>query len=85
MGNNLAEERVDAEWIGLARLNAKGSDSIRSELDALVKDRSLHQTGLVDLFHRFTAKGHEICDAYVPGQWLDVDDATNLLPAGKFL
>ena len=85
MGKNLAEECVDTECFGLARLNAKGSDPLRTELDALVEDGSLHPEGLVDRFYRLSTKGHELYDAYVPGQRLDVDDTTNLLPAGKFL
>ena len=85
MGKNLAEECVDADWIGLARLDAKGNDLVHTELDPLSEDGSLHPEGLVDRFYRLSTKGHEIYDAYVPGQWLDVDDATNLLPAGTFL
>ena len=69
----------------LARLKAKGNALVPSELDALVKDGSLHQVSFVNLFHRLSMKGHDSCVAYAPGQWLDVDDAINLLPADRFL
>ena len=85
MGKNLAEECVDAECFGLARLNAKGNNLIHTELDSLAEDGSLHQANLVDLLHPLAAKGHEICVVYLPSQWLDVDDAADLLAAGKVL
>ena len=85
MGKDLAEECVDADWIGLARLNAKGNNLVHTELDALAEDGSLHQASLVDLLHRLAAKGYEICVVYVPSQWLDVDDAADLLAAGEVL
>ena len=85
MGNRLDHHEIHAEWIGLARLNEKGSAAVRAELKALAEDGLLPTASLVDLFHRLAGKGHEIRVVYVPGQWLDVDDAADLLAAGQFL
>lgn len=85
MGHDIAEDQIDGEWIGLVRMSAKGSEIVRQELEALQKDGLQKTAGLVDLFDRIAKKGHEIGVVYVPGQWLDVDDATDLIAAGRFL
>ncbi len=85
MGHDMAEADIDAEWIGLVRMTDKGSAIVRDEIDALQKDGKLASSGLVELFHRIAEKGHKIGVVYVPGQWLDVDDATDLIEAGRFL
>ncbi len=38
-----------------------------------------------DPFVRLAEKGTSIRVIYVPGQWLDVDDAADITKAGKFL
>lgn len=85
MSHDLVEEKIDAEWIGLVRMTDKGSEIVRDEIDALQKDGHLQKAGLVELFDRIANKGHKIGVVYVPGQWLDVDDATDLIAAGRFL
>lgn len=85
MKHELAEDKIDAEWIGLVRMTDKGSQIVRDEIDALKKDGLLQKAGLVELFDRLANKGHKIGVVYVPGQWLDVDDATDLIAAGRFL
>ncbi len=85
MGADLATTDIHGEWIGLARMTERGSEIIRDEMDALQKEGKLNTAGLVDLFHRIANKGHKIGIVYVPGQWLDVDDASDLSAAGRFL
>jgi len=85
MGPNVAEAGIHGEWIGLARLSAKGSALVREELEAMIKEGGLQKASLVELFNRLVDKGHAVRVVYVPGQWLDVDDATDLLAAGRFL
>jgi len=85
MGQDLEEPNIDAEWIGLARMTEAGSRIIRAEIDALQKEGLLHSAGLVELLDRVAKKGHKIGVVSVPGQWLDVDDASDLIAAGRFL
>jgi NDP-sugar pyrophosphorylase family protein len=48
-------------------------------------DGSLPQSSMLDLFARLVSQGNAIRVLYVPGQWLDVDDAADFNKAGKFL
>lgn len=45
----------------------------------------LSMSSMLDLLQRLIDKGTSIRAVYVPGQWLDVDDATDFTRAGKFL
>jgi len=85
IANDMDPADADGEWIGLASLSAKGSDLVRAEIEAMGKDASLPKASLPDLFTRLAEQGHAIRVIYVPGQWLDVDDAADITKAGKFL
>ena len=45
----------------------------------------LSMSSMLDLLQRMIDKGTSIRAVYVPGQWLDVDDAADFTRAGKFL
>ena len=45
----------------------------------------LLKSSMPDLLQRLIDKGTSIRAVYVPGQWLDVDDAADFTRAGKFL
>ena len=45
----------------------------------------LSMSSMLDLLQRLIDKGTSIRAVYVPGQWLDVDDAADFTRAGKFL
>ena len=45
----------------------------------------LSMSRMLDLLQRLIDKGTSIRAVYVPGQWLDVDDAADFTRAGKFL
>ena len=85
IGNDLKDADVDGEWIGVARLSPQGGKLVRAEIEAMGQDGSLQKSSLLDLFARLSDKGTEIQVIYVPGQWLDVDDAADFTKAGKFL
>ena len=42
-------------------------------------------SSMLDLLQRLIDKGTSIRAVYVPGQWLDVEDAADFTRAGKFL
>lgn len=85
ISNDLDYADVDGEWIGVAKLKPKGSGMMRDEIGEMGKDGTLPKASLLDLFARLVDKGASIRVIYVPGQWLDVDDATDITKAGKFL
>ena len=45
----------------------------------------LSMSSMLDLLQRLIDKGTSIRAVYVPGQWLDVDDAADFTRVGKFL
>ncbi len=85
IGNDIDDADIDGEWIGVARLSPKGSDLVRAEILAMSQDGTLPQASLLELFQRLLDKGAKVGVVYVPGQWLDVDDAADFTKAGKFL
>lgn len=85
IGNDLDHADVDGEWIGIAKLSARGSDLVREEIGAMVADGSLPKASTLDLFQRLIDRGVSVGVIYVPGQWLDVDDAADITKAGRFL
>ena len=85
IGNDLKDTDVDGEWIGVARLSPQGSKLVRAEIEVMGQDGSLSTSSLLDLFARLSDKGTEIRVIYVPGQWLDVDDASDFTKASRFL
>jgi phosphoenolpyruvate phosphomutase len=85
IGAELAEDDIQGEWIGLARLSERGSELVRAELDAMAADGSLDGASLPDLFARLIAAGHPVSVIYITGHWLNVNDAFDLASARNFL
>ena len=85
MGRDIDAENVHGEWIGLAKLSAKGSDLVKAEIAAMRADGTVENADLTMLFARLIKSGADIRVLYVTGHWLDVDNATDLENAQKFL
>ena len=81
---NNADDRT-GEWIGIARLTAKGADLVRAELESMRADGNLQTADLATLFARLAASGNAPRVHYVAGHWLDVNDAFDLASARDFL
>ena len=84
IGNDLAPAEADGEWIGLAKLSARGAVLVAAELEAMRADGSLARASLLEMLSRLIAAGHPIGVVYVLGGWLDVDDAFDLARARNF-
>ena len=84
IGNDLPPAEADGEWIGLAKLSARGAALVRAELEAMRADGSLARGSLLEMLSRLIAAGHPIGVVYVLGGWLDVDDAFDLARARNF-
>jgi phosphoenolpyruvate phosphomutase len=81
----LPDPVVSGEWVGLAKLTARGSERVRAELDAMAADGSLPTADLPDLFTRLALGADAPRVVYVTGHWMDIDDAFDLARAGDFL
>jgi phosphoenolpyruvate phosphomutase len=85
IANDLAPHEAHGEWMGLAKLTARGAALVRAELEAMAADGTLGRASLLDLFSRLLAAGHALPVVYALGNWLDVDDAFDLARARNFL
>ncbi|MEJ2121923.1 MAG: phosphoenolpyruvate mutase [Alphaproteobacteria bacterium] len=85
IGNDLAPDQVDAEWVGLARLSETGAARVAAEIEAMRGDGSLAKASLLDLFQRLLDTGETITVVYVTGHWFDVDDAFDLAKARNLM
>lgn len=85
MSKDMKDVDISGEWIGLARVSDRGATIIRNTLNAMKEDGSMQQADLRDMFNRIAAEGHDIQVHYVAGQWLDVDDLTDIRNADRFL
>jgi phosphoenolpyruvate phosphomutase len=77
-------EDAHGEWVGLMKLNARGANLVRAEIEAMEKDGTAAKAGLPDLVNRLIAKGEKPAVVYVTGDWLDVNDAFDLARARNF-
>jgi phosphoenolpyruvate phosphomutase len=85
LGADLPADAIHGEWIGLALLRDAGSARISDLLETMRGDGTLDSAGLIDLFNRAIADGMDIRSLYIPGHWLDVDNADDLAEAASFL
>ena len=85
MGRDLNADDVTGEWIGLAKLSAKGADLVKTEIAAMRADGSLENADMNTMFSRLVKAGADVRILYVTGHWLDVDNAVDLENAQKFL
>ena len=85
VATDIPDAVVNGEWVGLAKLTARGAERVRTELDAMAADGSLASAGLPDLFTRLAQGDDPPHVVYVTGHWMDVDDAFDLARAGDFL
>jgi phosphoenolpyruvate phosphomutase len=85
IGNDVPADQVHGEWIGLAKLSARGAALVRAELEAMQASGTLAHASLLELLSRLSAAGQRIEVVYITGNWLDVDDAFDLARARNFM
>jgi phosphoenolpyruvate phosphomutase len=76
---------VSGEWIGLAKLSARGAELAREELMRMAEEGLTASSEVPHLLQRLIERGHTINVSYIVGHWLDVNDAFDLAQARKFL
>ncbi|NQU70908.1 MAG: isocitrate lyase/phosphoenolpyruvate mutase family protein, partial [Rhodospirillales bacterium] len=81
---DLTGDDISGEWVGLAKLSARGSELLCAEIAAMGEDGSLATASLPDLFSRLAKHDNPPRVVYVTGHWLNVNDAFDLAKAGDF-
>ena len=85
IGNDVPADQVHGEWIGLAKLSARGAGLVRAELEAMrSRRRARARQPARAALARLAGRGERIAVVYVLGDWLDVDDAFDLARARNF-
>ncbi|MDX9860211.1 MAG: phosphoenolpyruvate mutase [Rhodospirillales bacterium] len=85
ISHELPADDIAGEWIGLAKLSARGAERLGRVLSELEAEGRLASTNMVDVFARLLVEGETVGVVYVTGHWMDVDDAFDLVKAGEFL
>jgi len=83
VSSDIKAEDAQGEWMGLARLSAKGSQWLLDEMTEMEKEGLLEKADLPMLFTR-VAKKHPVSVEYFTGHWMDVDDLRDLADARNF-
>ncbi len=81
----IGRDVAHGEWVGLAKVSARGLEEIRREVAAMQADGAAARAGLPDLFNRLAARGLQPRVVYITGHWLDVNDAFDLAWARNVL
>ncbi len=76
-------DSLTGEWIGLARLSARGAAWVRDEIVLLEAEGLLESADLPLLFTRVAAK-HPVAIHYITAHWLDVNTLADLANARNF-
>lgn len=83
MAADLPRGDINGEWMGLARLSARGASLVRDEIAAMEAEGLLEKADLPLLFTHL-AKKHPVIVHYFTGHWLDVDTLQDLANARNF-
>lgn len=84
MSADIPEQDVCGEWIGLAKLGAKGAEWVVEELERLREEGLLESADMPMLFTRL-ARRHPVRILYFSGHWMDVDSLPDLAVAQLFV
>jgi phosphoenolpyruvate phosphomutase len=80
-------ERIDGEWMGIARFTEAGARRLAEAIEAWrAEDRqAFARARMNDLFNRLVAAGAMVKVVYTTGHWLDIDHVDDLVLAGSFV
>jgi len=71
-------DQFDGEWIGLLKTNPSGSDILRITLDEMSRKENFNKLKMPDLLNTLIGKGVQIKVIFIDGNWLDVDNVSDL-------
>jgi phosphoenolpyruvate phosphomutase len=83
MSADVPAQEVCGEWIGLAKLGAKGAVWVAEELELLKQEGLLETADMPLLFTRLATR-YQVKVRYFVGHWMDVDALPDLVAAKQF-
>ena len=83
-GEDLADDQIHGEWIGVLRASAEGLPVLRTLVGELVEKPDNRGAKLHHLLDELVRRGHAVRVVYTTGHWLDVDSLDDVLAAGSF-
>ncbi|MEE9176563.1 MAG: phosphoenolpyruvate mutase [Thermodesulfobacteriota bacterium] len=84
MGNDVNESQIDGEWIGLFKVTKRGAKELQDVLQDLSKRSDFKSLRMSVLFNELVQRGNEIYVLHIRGNWLDLDDLSDLYKASEF-
>ncbi|MDP6644351.1 MAG: phosphoenolpyruvate mutase [Rhodospirillales bacterium] len=85
IGAEIDADKIDGEWIGLAKFSASATQRVKDVLSELKSSDRLDTASMIDVFRTLMDRNEEVHVLYVTGHWLDVDNASDLEDAQRFL
>ncbi|OGV14990.1 MAG: phosphoenolpyruvate mutase [Stygiobacter sp. RIFOXYC2_FULL_38_25] len=82
MTNELKENEIKGEFIGLWKMNSHGATQVIKALDVLSISKDFKKLTLCDLFNE-VVKNSNINVKYIKGSWLDIDSIYDLHRSGE--
>jgi phosphoenolpyruvate phosphomutase len=83
-GPRLDPASIHGEWIGLMKMNSRGSGQVRAALEELANRADFRTLRFDDLFKHLLEREQRVQVLYITGHWLDVDDLDDLARAQAF-
>ena len=84
MGPRLEPTQIHGEWIGLMKMNARGSAQVKAALQELAGRADFRQLRFDHFFKHLIEQQQRVQVLYITGHWLDVDDLEDLSRAQTF-
>jgi phosphoenolpyruvate phosphomutase len=83
-GPRLKPGNIHGEWIGLMKMNSRGSAQVKAALEELATRADFRKLRFDDLFKQLLERQQRVHVLYITGHWLDVDDLDDLARAQAF-
>ncbi len=83
-GPRLDPASIHGEWIGLMKMNSRGTAQVKAALQELASRADFRKLRFDDLFKHLLERQQRVQVLYITGHWLDVDDLDDLSRAQVF-
>jgi phosphoenolpyruvate phosphomutase len=84
VGPRLDSSSIHGEWIGLMKMNSRGTAQVKAALQELASRADFRKLRFDDLFKHLLERQQRVQVLYITGHWLDVDDLDDLSRAQAF-
>ncbi|MBT8081662.1 MAG: phosphoenolpyruvate mutase [Gammaproteobacteria bacterium] len=86
IAEDLPEQDIDGEWMGLVRISAAASARLRELVDELVssQDENGRVKSVPDFLNSMIERGETVRVIYTTGNWLDVDSYEDVVTSSSF-